>query len=117
MRICVASEFGEGLWLGWKMAQEGHDVSAVVKTERYSSALGGLIEVMPGAEVYVASKYDLIVWDATGNGKYADDAALEAPSIGDSSLADKLEEDRVGSLEFMQQCGLQVAPWEQFSDP
>jgi phosphoribosylamine--glycine ligase len=117
MRICVASEFGEGLWLGWKMAQEGHDVSAVVKNEKYSKALGGLIEVMPGAEVYVASKYDLIVWDATGNGKHADEAALEAPSIGDSVLADKLEEDRVGALEFMQQCGLAVAPWEQFDDP
>src|SRR5215475_9478471 len=115
MRICVASEFGEGLWLGWKMAQEGHDVSAVVKNERYSTALGGLIQVMPGAEVYVASKYDLIVFDATGNGKLADEAALEAPTIGDSLLADRLEEDRISALEFMQQCGLMVAPWQEFS--
>ncbi len=117
MRICLASEFGEGAWLAWLMAHEGHDVSCAVKNERYSAALGGLIEVMPGAEVYVASKYDLIVFDATGNGKAADDAATEAPTIGDSVLADRLEEDRVFALDFMQRCGLQVAPWEQFSDP
>jgi len=117
MRICVASEFGEGLWLGWKMAQEGHDVSAVVHNERYASALGGLIEVMPGAEVYVASKYDLVVFDCTGNGRAADEAAQEAPTIGDSVLADRLEADREFALAFMVRCGLTVAPYEIFDDP
>jgi phosphoribosylamine---glycine ligase len=99
------------------MAEEGHDVSAVVKSEHHAQALGGLVTVMPGAEVYVASNYDLVVFDATGNGRDADDARGEAPTIGDSVLADRLEEDRIFALEFMQRCGLQVAPWEQFDDP
>jgi phosphoribosylamine--glycine ligase len=117
VRICVASLFGEGLWFAHRMASEGHDVSAVVSEERYAQALGGMVAVMPGAEVYVASKYDLIVWDCTGSGKDADKARLEAPSIGDSTLADELEENREFSLDFMQKCGIQVAPWEVFTDP
>jgi phosphoribosylamine-glycine ligase len=99
------------------MASEGHDVSAVVSKERYAQALGGMVTVMPGAEVYVASKYDLIVWDCTGSGKDADKARLEVPSIGDSTLADELEENREFSLDLMQKCGIQVAPWEVFTDP
>jgi phosphoribosylamine--glycine ligase len=117
VRICLASEFGEGAWLAWLMAHEGHDVSAAIKNERYSAALGGLIEVMPGAEVYKPEEYALVVFDATGNGKYADQARLAAPTIGDSVLADQLEEDRLFALDFMQRCGLSVAPYEAFSDP
>jgi phosphoribosylamine--glycine ligase len=117
VRICLASEFGEGAWLAWLMAHEGHDVSAAIKNEKYSSALGGLIEVMPGAEVYVASKYDLVCWDATGNGEAADKAREEAPTIGDSVLADRLEEDRLFALDLMTKCGLQVAPYEAFDNP
>jgi phosphoribosylamine---glycine ligase len=117
VRICVASEFGEGLWLAWKMSQEGHNVSAVVSEPRYTEALKGLVIVMPGSEVYKASTYDLVVFDATGMGKQADEARKEVPTIGDSLLADKLEEDRVFALDLMAKCGLQVAPWEKFTDP
>jgi phosphoribosylamine--glycine ligase len=109
--------YGEGLWLAWKMAHEGHDVSAVVAEEHYAEALKGLIRIMPGSEVYVASKYDLVVFDTTGMGDTADQARTEAPTIGNSSLADKLEEDRLFGLELMQRCGLQVAPWEAFDNP
>ena len=117
MRICLASEFGEGLWLSWLMAQEGHDTSAVVKNEKYAEALGGLVKVMPGAEVYEASKYDLVVLDATGMGEMADQAREEVPTIGDSVLADTLENDRLFALDFMTRCGLQVAPYEAFDNP
>jgi phosphoribosylamine--glycine ligase len=99
------------------MSSEGHDVSAIVSEERYAEALKGLVTVMPGNEVYKASTYDMVVFDATGMGKQADAAREEVPTIGDSTLADTLENDRVFALDFMQKCGLQVAPWEQFSDP
>jgi len=99
------------------MSQEGYDVSAVVSEERYAEALKGLVTVMPGSEVYAAEKYDLVVFDATGNGKQADAAREKVPTIGDSTLADTLEEDRVFALDFMAKCGLQVAPWEKFTDP
>src|SRR5712664_3281589 len=99
------------------MAKEGHDVSATVSSEKFAEALGGFVTVMPGAEVYKPEEYDLVVFDATGNGEMADGARESVPTIGDSSLASKLEEDRVFALDFMQRCGLQVAPWEQFNDP
>ena len=117
LRICLASVYGEGLWLAWKMSQEGHDVSAIVQESRYAEALKGLVKVMPGDGVYSASDYDLLVFDTTGMGSDADAARLEVPTIGDSSLADTLENDRLAGLEFMQKCGLQVAPWEAFDNP
>ena len=89
MRICVASDFGEGMWLAWLMSHEGHDVSAVVHNEQFAGVLSGLgIPIMPGGEVYVAEKYDLIVWDATGNGKDADrkSTRLNSSHSGESRM-------------------------------
>jgi phosphoribosylamine-glycine ligase len=117
MRICVASLYGEGLYLAHRMASEGHDVSAVVYHKKYAEALGGLVKVMPGGEVYVASKYDMIVLDTSGMGETADQAREQAPTIGGSVLADRLEEDRLYALDFMTRCGLQVAPYEAFDNP
>jgi phosphoribosylamine-glycine ligase len=117
MRICLASQFGEGAWLAWRMAQEGHDVSAVVSEERYGEALKGLVTIMPGDGAYSAEEYECVVFDATGMGKDADEAREKVPTIGDSSLADLLEEDRIYALDFMQRCGLLVAPWEAFDNP
>jgi phosphoribosylamine---glycine ligase len=117
VRICLASVYGEGLWLAWKMAQEGHDVSAIVAEDRYAEALKGLVRVMPGSEVYSASEYDLVVMDTSGMGADADAARLEVPTIGGSVLADRLEEDRLYGLDFMTRCGMQVAPYEAFNNP
>lgn len=117
MRICLASQFGEGAWLAWLMSQEGHDVSAIVKEERYAEALKGLVTMMPGSETYYPERYDLIVFDVTGMGADADEARDKVPTIGDSSLADQLEEDRVFALDFMQKCGLLIPPWEAFDNP
>lgn len=117
MRICIASQFGEGAWIGWKLQEEGHDVSIIVAEERYAEALKGLVPLMSGESPYQPDLYDLIVFDATGQGKDADYAREKVPTIGDSSLADELEENRLFGLEFMQKCGLLVAPWEAFDNP
>src|SRR5437879_3382006 len=116
MRFCVASQFGEGAWIGWKLQGEGHDVSAVVTEERYAEALKGMVTMMPGSETYYPERYDCVVFDATGMGEDADEAREKVPTIGDSTLADQLEEDRIFGLEFMQKCGLLVAPWEAFDN-
>jgi len=72
---------------------------------------------MPGSEKYYPERYECVVFDATGMGEDADEAREKVPTIGDSSLADQLEEDRIFGLEFMQQCGLKVSPWEAFDNP
>ena len=117
MRICLASVYAEGAWLAWKMASEGHDVSMVVAEPRYAEALKGLVRVVPPDSEVDPASFQLCVFDTTGMGSDADDARLATPTIGDSSLADSLEEDRLAGLEFMQKCGLQVAPWEAFDNP
>ena len=99
------------------MATEGHDVSAIVSDARFEQVLGGMVPIMSGSETYYPERYDLIVFDTTGHGKDADAAREQTPTIGDSTLADSLEEDREFSLDFMQKCGIQVAPWEVFDNP
>ena len=69
MRICLASQFGEGNWIGWLLQEEGHDTSIVVKEGRYAEALNGLVPMMSGESPYEPEKYDCIVFDATGQGK------------------------------------------------
>jgi phosphoribosylamine---glycine ligase len=115
MRVCLASQFGEGNWLGWKLAQEGHDISVVVAEDHYSEALGGLVNTVDSPPP--PEQTDLVVFDATGNGKDADESRELVPTIGDSELADKLEEDRLFALDFMVRAGLRVAPYEAFDNP
>ena len=115
MRIGVPSEYGEGAWFAWLFAKHGHSVDLSIKTPQCRDALRGLVNTVES--LAEPASYDQIVFDVTGNGKLADECRLVTPTIGDSSLADKLEEDRKYALEFMQQCGVQVSQWEHFSNP
>jgi phosphoribosylamine---glycine ligase len=97
------------------MAKHGHEVSAAVEEPLCREALKGIVnqvEEFPSPE-----DFDLCVFDVTGSGKDADEIRLLTPTIGDSVLADTLEEDRVYALDFMQRCGIQVPPWERFNNP
>jgi phosphoribosylamine--glycine ligase len=117
VRICVASIFGEAAWFAHLLSAQGHDVSIAVSDDRYAEVLGGMVNVMPKEVAYTADQYDLVVFGETGSGKDADAARIETPTVGDSLLADRLEEDREFSLDFMQKCGITVAPWEAFDNP
>src|SRR5216684_7624096 len=63
------------------------------------------------------SAYDLVVFDCTEMGEAAEQAREVTPTIGDSLLADKLENDRIFGLEFMESAGIKVPPWEPFDNP
>src|SRR5271163_3625650 len=78
-------------------------------------ALAGLVNASDSLSP--AEDYDLAVFDVTGQGKMADATRELTPTIGDSMLADRLEEDRIFALEFMQKCGISVSPWEKFTNP
>ena len=114
MKICFPTPFAEGAWLAQQMSKAGHDVSVCIDEPRCRNALGGLVNSVETLEA--AENYDLAVFDVTGSGKTADETHIKTPTIGDSVLADHLEEDRVFALEFMAKCGIQVSPWEQFTD-
>lgn len=110
----MCSPFGEGAWIGHQLAKAGHDVSVSIEESRCKNALAGIINSVETLDH--PENYDLCVFDVTGNGKTADECRTKTPVIGDSVLAGRLEEDRVFALEFMQRCGIQVSPWEFFTD-
>ena len=125
MRVCFASYYGLGLWFACGMMQEGHSVDAVIMTDRetedhfVSETLKGIFTGQRGDKwVTVEPKdYDLIVFDATHNGQAADRIRDEVPTIGTSTLATQLEDDRLFGLDFMKRCGLDVPTYEAFDDP
>jgi phosphoribosylamine---glycine ligase len=115
LRICCPTNFGEGAWLLQRMAANGHEVDVSIGADQCKEALGGLINVVDGLDE--PENYALAVFDVCGQGKLADETRLKVPTIGDSSLATRLEEDRIFGLNFMEQCGIKVSPWEEFSSP
>jgi phosphoribosylamine--glycine ligase len=116
LRVCMPTQYAEGAaWFAQRMAANGHEVDVSIAAEQCKEALGGIINRVDALDEPEA--YDLAVFDVCGQGKLADEARLKTPTIGDSSLATRLEEDRIYGLEFMEQCGIKVSPWEQFSNP
>jgi phosphoribosylamine---glycine ligase len=115
MRVCTASLYGEGSYFAWLFGHEGQDSSLTIKEPRFAKALDGLVKSAPAE--HSVEDYDLVVFDTTGMGEEADEARTKVPTIGDSRLADTLEEDRIFALEFMGQCGVKVPLWEGFDDP
>jgi len=115
VQICFPSLYGEGNWLAWFLSQSGHDVAVSISEPQCGQALAGLVNASDSLSP--AEDYDLAVFDVTGQGKMADATRELTPTIGDSMLADRLEEDRIFALEFMQKCGISVSPWEQFTNP
>lgn len=98
------------------MKQAGHDVSCSVEKESGQKVLNGLIELTPESQMYDPEEYDVILFDQTGMGAMADEVREKVPALGDSSFADKLEDDRLFGIQFMEQAGIKVPPYEHFSD-
>ena len=115
MRICLISIAAEGAWFGWLLRQHGHTVDYVLKHDDYRDVLSGLIE--PTNSPSSPESYDLVLFDLTSEGRLADATRLKTPTIGDNSLADTLEQDRIAGIEYMQRCGINVPPWSHFTNP
>jgi phosphoribosylamine-glycine ligase len=98
------------------MAQAGHDVSCSVEKESGQNVLNGLIELTPESEMYEPEDYDVVLFDQTGSGELADEVRSKVPTLGDSVFADKLESDRLFGLQFMEQAGIKVPPYEHFTE-
>lgn len=121
MYICLMSAFADGLWFGALFEREGHSVHYTLSSERFDRQMSGIIGSPPvivgKGDIHSPDKYDLIVFDLTGMGEAADYARTLTPTIGDSVLADTLENDRLFGIEYMQKCGIAVPPFEHFTNP
>lgn len=114
MKVCVLSRYGEGAWFAWLMKQAGHDVHFSIDEDSAQQVLKGIIDQTDS--LYSPASYDVMLFDQSGNGKCADESRTLTPTLGDSSLADSLEHDRLFGVQFMERCGIKVPPYEHFTD-
>lgn len=121
MKILVLSTSGYGAWFSAIFERAGHQVSYHVTDKRYKDVLRNIcptplrFPVIPGT--YESSKYDLVVFDMSGRGREVQEFLTDGLLvIGDSLLADKLEDDRVYGLQAMESSGIDVPPWQSFNN-
>lgn len=115
MKIILNSYTGIGAWFILRLQDEGHSVyyHYTGKPDKGDGCLQGLV---PGAILGDVNygEYDLSIFDLTGKPRLADTSLRSTPTLGDSSLASKLEEDRLFGIEIMEQAGINVPPYEVF---
>ncbi len=118
MKILLMSAGGIGAWLMLRLMQEGHDCEwALIDEEpRQRYTLKGLVPP-PLKDKPKFKNYDLVVFDTTGSGELAEEASKSGPVIGDSELASRLEDDRLFGITTMEQCGIEVPPYQTFKTP
>lgn len=115
MKILLCSYTGYGLWFTLRLRDEGNTVDYYLMDRKYEKILQGIAPV-PMFKEPDFSKYDLVLFDLTGKPKVAERAAKVTNVIGDSDIADMLEEDRLFGIEIMEQCGIEVPFYETFND-
>lgn len=115
MRIVLNSYTGIGAWFVLRLLAEGHSVDYhyIGKPDKGDACLSGIIPpAIKGGVDY--SKYDLSLFDLTGKAREAEKSLKVTPTMGDSLLASRLEEDRLFGIEIMERSGINVPPWDVF---
>lgn len=115
MKILLSSYSGYGAWFTLRLNEEGHSVDYWLSNKKYENVLKG-ISPKPFFEKPNFSKYDLVLFDLTGKPKVAEEAVQQTPTIGDGNLQSQLEDDRQFGIQIMEQCGINVPPYEEFND-
>jgi phosphoribosylamine--glycine ligase len=95
--------------------KEKHQVSYFLSKPEFSGILKGLVP-KPLLTTPDYANYDLSIFDLTGRERAADASVETTATIGDGSLNGKLEEDRAFGIELMEAAGINVPPYERFSD-
>ena len=122
MRIALSSYSGYGSWFALRLLAEGHKVDYFLSDPEYANVLKGIVpapKIIQGRGGYKGVKYDrydVSVFDLTGREKQAEYSASMCPTIGDGAFNCAAEDDRNFGLEVMEECGIQVPPYEKFTD-
>ena len=126
MKIALSSYSGLGAWFGLRLRAEGHTVDYFLSDAKYEDVLRGLI---PPPKIHSLdfrrhisgygfpdySKYDFSLFDLTGRAKQADASRMLVPTLGDGALEHILEDDREFGIKFMEECGINVPPYQKFN--
>lgn len=115
MKILIVSQFGYGAWFTLQLQEEGHDVDWFLIRREFSKTLKGIVSE-PLLEKPDFSKYDFVLFDVTGEPKLAEESLELTPTIGDGDFQSEAEEDRLFGIEIMEECGINVPPYEEFND-
>jgi len=121
VRILLASSHGIGAWFLLRLMREGHQCDWFLLTSPPRQAerriLRGLIPAPLDAPPTDFSQYDLVIFDSTGHGEFAEEVRKQTPVIGDGELAARLEDDRLFGIQVMEQCGIEVPKYQTFESP
>lgn len=113
----MVSYSGYGAGFIPRLLEEKHSVDyTLIENEgNFDKVLSGIIP-KPLKKQPNFKNYDLVIFDLTGNGASADIIRVDAPVIGDGSFQEAIEDDRLLGIELMQQCGINVPPYECFEN-
>lgn len=121
LRIALSSYTGYGAHFILRLQEEGHKVDYYLTEPEYENILGGIIPSpyiqARGSKGYPNyAKYDLSIFDLTGRERMAEYSASLCPTLGDGAFNCAVEDDRMFGLEAMEECDIQVPPYERFTD-
>lgn len=116
MRFLLISQDGDGLGIGLRLKDEGHQVIAHIRNKKPARDYDGILEKTDNF-AKVLTPDTIIVFDTSSNGKMAERLAGQGyPTIGASMFADQLENDRSFGLGVMEEAGIRVPPSQHFTD-
>ena len=121
LKIALSSYTGYGFHFVLRLLEEGHKIDTFLTEPDYENILGGIIPapyIRPrGAKGYPNyGKYDLSLFDLTGRERQSEYSSSLCPTIGDGAFNCAAEDDRMFGLEVMAEAGIQVPPYERFTD-
>lgn len=126
MKIAMSSYSGYGAWFVLKLLEDGHKVDYYLSKPEFKNILDGLIPApfTPSGEHHGNaranypnySNYDLSLFDLTGRPRQAEYSANNCPTLGDGAFNCAVENNRMFGIETMEECGIQVPPYEKFSN-
>src|SRR5260221_4210886 len=99
---------GDGLGLGLRLKQEGHEVSVWIREGPSKSNYDGLLN-KPQRWDQVLKPDTIVLFDSSGGGRTADRLKARGHFVfAGSTFADQLELDRPVALDFMSQAGIKT---------
>lgn len=107
------SQSGEGAQVLKRIELEGNDCELFIKDKAYKTVFNGLLEK---TETPQPDKDTVILFDMSGNGSVADTWKKQGHFVfGASSFADKLEHDREFGFSIMQEAGIKIPKYKEFT--
>lgn len=129
MKIALNSYTGVGAYFALRLLAEGHSVDYYLSDAKFARILDGVIprakllnldhrQTQPNymRDIPDYSRYDLSLFDITGQKRHAETSRSQTPTIGDGVWHCILENNREDGIQLMQQVGIKVPEWQKFKD-